>query len=205
MAVGFVAVAGIGALLPDMDMPRAKAAKLLGPVTMFIAWLINKLSIIVFEATKTPKDRQGRYPGHRLLTHTALWGFVVGLGTLAGVSATPASAWAWWASLAVMVGHFAHLWGDAITLGGIPFFAPFIKINEQRWARVWLVPQVCRFRVGGHREKTRNKSVSRWSWENLGEGVVTWALAAAVGLLTAATVLAAGHPWWTTAGLFLAS
>jgi len=72
VAVGFVAVAGIGALLPDMDMPRAKAAKLLGPVTMIIAWLVNKLSIIVFEATRTPKDRQGRYPGHRLLTHTAL-------------------------------------------------------------------------------------------------------------------------------------
>lgn len=205
VAVGFVAVAGIGALLPDMDMPRAKAAKLLGPVTMIIAWLVNKLSIIVFEATKTPKDRQGRYPGHRLLTHTALWGFLLGALTLAGVSATPAGPWAWWASLAVMVGHFAHLWGDAITLGGIPFFAPIIKINEQRWARVWLVPKQLRFRVGGHRDKTRNKSISRWSWENLGEGVVTWALAVVVGLLAAATVLAAGHPWWTTAGLLLAS
>lgn len=204
VAVGFVAVAGIGALLPDMDMPHAHAAKLLGPVTKGIAWLINKLSIIVFEATKTGKDRQGRYPGHRLLTHTALWGFLMGGGTLAGVLATPASAWAWWAALAVMTGHFAHLWGDAITLGGIPFFAPFVKINDQRWARVWLVPKACRFRVGGHRDKTRNKAISRWSWENLGEGVVTWVLAVAVGLLAAATILAAGQPWWVT-GLFLAS
>lgn len=204
MAVGFVAVAGIGALLPDMDMPRAHAAKLLGPVTWVLAVLINRLSIVVFEATKTSRDKGGRYPGHRLLTHTALWGFIVGAATLFGVLATPASAWAWWACLAVMVGHFAHLWGDAITLGGIPFFAPFIKIRDQRWARVWLVPQPLRFRVGGHRDKTRNKSISRWSWENLGEGVVTWALAGTVGLLAAATLLAAGHPWWTTADQLLA-
>lgn len=205
VVVGFVAIAGIAALLADLDMPGATASKLLGPVTWGLAWLINKLSIIVYELTRTPLDRQGRYPGHRELTHTALWGFLVGGGTLAGVSASPASPWAWWAALAMMTGHFAHLWGDAITLGGIPFFAPFIKINGKRWACVWLVPKPMRFRVGGHREKGRIKTVSRWAWVNIGEGAVTAGLAGFVGLLGAATLLAAGHPWWTMAGRFLAS
>jgi hypothetical protein len=104
----------------------------------------------------------------------------------------------------MMTGHFAHLWGDAITLGGIPFFAPFIKINGKRWACVWLVPKPLRFRVGGHREKGRIKTASRWAWINIGEGAVTAGLAGLVGLLIAATVLAAGHPWWTTPGLLLA-
>jgi membrane-bound metal-dependent hydrolase YbcI (DUF457 family) len=205
VSVGFVAIVGIGALLPDLDMPGTKASKLLGPVTWVLAWLIQKVSIIVFEATKTSSDRSGRMPGHRQLTHTALWGVLVSVATLAGVAASPASAWAWWAALAMFTGHFAHLWGDAITLGGIPLWAPFVAIDGKRWACVWLVPKPMRFRVGGHREKGRIKTVSRWSWVNIGEGVVTWSLAAVVGLLGAATLLAAGHPWWTMAGRFLAS
>lgn len=196
VTVAFVAVAGIGALLPDLDMPGAKASKLLGPVTWILAWLINKLSIIVYEATKMPKDRGGMFPGHRTLTHTALWGVLMGLTTFLGVLATPASAWALWAALAVVVGHFAHLWGDAITLGGIPFWAPFWKRSEKRWGPVWLVPRRARFRVGAHHENKRLKDHSRWAWINIGEGAVTLGLAGLVGLLGALTVWAQGGPWW---------
>lgn len=205
VTAGFVGVVGIGALLADMDMPGAKASKLLGPVTWILAWLINRLSIIVWEATRTSRDKQGRYPGHRTLTHTALWGVLLGVGTFAGVSATPAAAWAWWASLAMVVGHFAHLWGDAITLGGIPFFAPFVEIRGQRWACVWLVPKPMRFRVGGFRKGSRMDVVSRFAWVNSGEMVVTAGLAVVVGLLIALTTMAAGLPWWSPISQFLAS
>lgn len=199
--LAFVCFVGIGALLPDLDMPSATAAKLLGPVTWILAWLINKLSLIVWESTRAPRDRMGRYPGHRTLTHTALWGVVVGVGTFAGVSASPLSAWAFWAAMAMVLGHFAHLWGDAITLSGIPLWAPFIKRNEMRWFSVWVCPKGARFRVGGHREKGRIKTESRWAWINLGEGAVTGGLAIVVGLLGTATLLAAGGPWWNTVDL----
>jgi membrane-bound metal-dependent hydrolase YbcI (DUF457 family) len=196
VTVGFVGIVGIGALLPDLDMPKAKAAKLLGPITWVLAWLINKLSIIVWEATRTSKDRMGRYPGHRTLTHTAVWGLVVGLATYFGVSAGLPSGWALWAALAMVLGHFAHLWGDSITLSGIPLWAPFIERNGKRWFSVWTCPEGARFRVGGHREKGRIKTISRWSWVNIGEGAVTMALAIVVGLLGAATTMMAGRPWW---------
>jgi membrane-bound metal-dependent hydrolase YbcI (DUF457 family) len=192
----FVGIVGIGALLPDLDMPKAKAAKLLGPITWGLAWLINKVSIIVWEATRTSKDRMGRFPGHRTLTHTAVWGLLVGLGTYFGISASPASDWALWASLAMTLGHFAHLWGDSITLSGIPLWAPFVERNGKRWFSVWTCPEIARFRVGGHREKGRIKTLSRWSWVNLGEGAVTMSLAVGVGLLGTATLMTAGRPWW---------
>jgi membrane-bound metal-dependent hydrolase YbcI (DUF457 family) len=195
--LGYVSLTGLGSLLPDMDMPSATAAKLLGPVTKFLAWCINKLSIFVFELTRTPSDRHGRYPGHRELTHTALWGLIVGGLTFWGVSAAGAPSWAFWAAMSMMTGHFAHLWGDAITMGGIPFFAPLIKIDGKRWANVWFWPKPMRFYVGAHREKGRIKTESRWAWLNIGEGVVTSGLALATGLLAGLTLIAAGDPWWT--------
>lgn len=203
VTLAFVGIVGIGALLPDLDMPKAKAAKLLGPITWIIAKIINWLSIVVWEATRGPKDRMGRYPGHRTLTHTAVWGLLVGAGTFAGVSVSPASAWAWWASLAMVLGHFAHLWGDSITLSGIPLWAPFIERNGKRWFSVWTCPEPARFRVGGHREKGRIKTLSRWSWVNLGEGAVTMGLAVVVGLLGAATLLTHGDPWWDVIGMLM--
>lgn len=200
----FVGIVGFGALLPDMDIPGSKASKVLGPITWILAWLMAKISVVFYEATRTAADRDPG-SGHRTLTHTAFWGFVVGGLTYAGVQAFAGAGWAAWAAVAIMVGHFAHLAGDAPTLYGIPFWAPFWKRNGKRWASVWICPKPLRFRAGGHLDKNRIKERSRWAWINIAEGVLTAGLAIEVGLLCALTLMAAGQPWWTAVGLFLAS
>lgn len=200
---GLAGVAGIGALLPDMDMPGAKASKLLGPVTWVLAWLINKLSVIVFEATRAEKDKTGRFPGHRELTHTALWGVLLGLGVFLALVGPYGASWAIWWSAGLVVGHFAHLWGDSITLGGIPLWAPFVKINGKRWHCVHTVPQALRFRVGAHHEGKAVPGHSRWAWINIGEGVVTLGLGVLTGVLAALTIWAGGGAWWAGLGMVL--
>lgn len=199
---GLVGVAGLGALLPDMDMPSATAAKLLGPVTKFIAWLVNKLSIVVFEATRAERDKHGRFPGHRELTHTALWGVLLGLGVFLGLLGPYGASWALWWAMGLVLGHFAHLWGDSITLGGIPFWAPFVKRGDRRWFCVHTVPKPLWFRVGAHHRGKEVPGHSRWAWINLGEGAVTLGLAVLCAVLGALTALARGGPWWS--GLALA-
>jgi hypothetical protein len=97
--------------------------------------------------------------------------------------------------VAVLTGHLAHIWGDAMTLHGVPFWAPFSR-DGKRWSCVWIVPPRARFRAGGHKEKNRLKDHSRWAWINLGEAVITGGLAGVVGAFGALTLLAAGGPWW---------
>lgn len=199
----FVGVAAVGALLPDLDMPGAKASKLLGPVTWALAWLVNKLSVAVFKATRTPKDRGGVFPGHRTLTHTALWGVLTSAAAFLGVASSPVSPWAPWAALAVAVGHFAHLWGDSITLGGIPLWAPLWKRGGQRWHCVHSVPKPLRFRVGAHHDGKQVPGHSRWAWINLGEGAVTLGLAGLTAVLAALAVWSGTGVWWTGLGMVL--
>lgn len=56
-----------------------------------------------------------------------------------------------WLGLAVGVGWFAHLLGDAITKMGVPLAFPF-KIRGKRWWDVTL-PAFLRIRAGGTFEK----------------------------------------------------
>lgn len=51
--------------------------------------------------------------------------------------------------LAVTLGCVAHMAGDAVTVSGIPAFAPFISINGERWADVHLLPNGLRVRAAG--------------------------------------------------------
>lgn len=85
------------ALLPDLDHPRARASRLLGPLTRVISWLLRRVSAAVYALTKGPRDEPvtGR---HRHLSHTAL--FAVGLGA-ATTSAT--HAWGPWAVTVVVI------------------------------------------------------------------------------------------------------
>jgi membrane-bound metal-dependent hydrolase YbcI (DUF457 family) len=191
----FVVITTVSSLVPDLDQPGSKLSRSLGPITWGLAWVIAWLSRVSYHATKTTRDKPSPGNGHRTLTHTGTWCVLLGLVTFLAVLATPASAWALWAGSAVLVGNLAHIWGDALTLHGVPFWWPLSR-GGKRWACVGLVPHSFRFRAGGHKVKNRIQERSRFAWINIGEGIVTLGLTVLVGLTAALTVWAGGGPWW---------
>jgi membrane-bound metal-dependent hydrolase YbcI (DUF457 family) len=99
-ATAFAAAAlGSGAaLLPDWDHPSATAARTFGPLSRFLARLINATSMVIYHRTKTRRD-QDRDGGHRGVTHTVVFALLAGTG--AGLLA--ASRWGLLAVLFVML------------------------------------------------------------------------------------------------------
>nr|MDT0659702.1 metal-dependent hydrolase [Micromonospora sp. DSM 115978] len=89
IAVGTAVCAG-GALFPDLDLSGkvtrnrggATVARTFGVFSLFIAEVIEKISLGVYHATKTGRDPQ-RTNGHRTLTHTIPFTVLVGWGTTA--------------------------------------------------------------------------------------------------------------------------
>jgi len=89
IAVGTAVCAG-GALLPDLDMSGkvtrnqggATVARTFGVLSLFVAEVIEKLSLAVYSLTRLKKDPD-RVNGHRTLTHTLPFTVLVGWGTTA--------------------------------------------------------------------------------------------------------------------------
>ncbi|WP_189168691.1 metal-dependent hydrolase [Pilimelia anulata] len=87
LAIGTAVCAG-GALLPDLDMSGkvtanrggATVARTFGIATLFLAEVIEKLSLFVYHATKLRRD-PSRRNGHRTFTHTLPFVALVGWGT----------------------------------------------------------------------------------------------------------------------------
>lgn len=88
----FIVLAGLGALLPDIDMPTSTIGKIffLHP----LALLINKLV------------------GHRTLTHDPVLAAVFAMLT---IYRFPFLMGLWF-------GYFSHLFLDGLTVGGLPLF-----------------------------------------------------------------------------------
>ena len=89
IAVGTAVCSG-AALFPDLDLSgrvtrnrgRATVARTFGVVSLFVAEVIEKISLGVYHATKLSRDPQ-RTNGHRTLTHTIPFTVLVGWGTTA--------------------------------------------------------------------------------------------------------------------------
>ncbi|GLY20299.1 metal-dependent hydrolase [Micromonospora echinospora] len=89
LAVGTAVCAG-GALFPDLDLSGkvtrnqggATVARTFGVFSLFVAEVIEKVSLGVYYATKLSRDPK-RSNGHRTLTHTIPFTVLVGWGTTA--------------------------------------------------------------------------------------------------------------------------
>jgi membrane-bound metal-dependent hydrolase YbcI (DUF457 family) len=89
VAVGTAVCAG-GALLPDLDLSGkvtrnqggATVARTFGVFSLFVAEVIEKVSLGVYTATKLRRDPR-RDNGHRTFTHTLPFAGLVGWGTTA--------------------------------------------------------------------------------------------------------------------------
>jgi membrane-bound metal-dependent hydrolase YbcI (DUF457 family) len=108
IAVGTAVCAG-GALFPDLDMSGkvtrnkggATIARTFGVASLFVAEVIEKLSLGVYHATRLRKDPD-RENGHRTLTHTLPFTALVGWGTTA--LCTAYGKWAVIGILFLMIG-----------------------------------------------------------------------------------------------------
>lgn len=78
------------ALLPDLDHPKARASKLLGPVTRALSWLLRRASAALYAVTKGPRD-EDRTGTHRHLSHTVL--FAAALGGAATLATAAGGPW----------------------------------------------------------------------------------------------------------------
>ena len=86
LAIGTAMCAG-GALVPDLDLSGrvttnqggATVAHTFGVVSLFLAEVIEKLSLGIYDITKTRRDSHRRN-GHRTFTHTLVFTGLVGWG-----------------------------------------------------------------------------------------------------------------------------
>ena len=85
-AVLFAVTTSGFALLPDLDHPHARASKLLGPVSRALSWLLRRVSAMIYQITKGPRDER-RTGTHRHLSHTVLFAVGLGLAASAGTKA----------------------------------------------------------------------------------------------------------------------
>lgn len=79
--VGAAVCAG-AALLPDIDSPQSTIARSFGPLTWVLAKIVNAVSAVFHNLTKTRRE-DVITDGHRTLTHTLLGAFGVSAGVAA--------------------------------------------------------------------------------------------------------------------------
>jgi membrane-bound metal-dependent hydrolase YbcI (DUF457 family) len=108
IAVGTAVCAG-GALLPDLDLSGrvssdkggATVAHTFGRVSLFVADVVEKVSLGIYDLTKTKHDPH-RNNGHRTFTHTLP--FAAGMGALTTWACIAGGRWAVIPILFVMMG-----------------------------------------------------------------------------------------------------
>lgn len=175
LSAAFSAAVGVGALWPDIDHKPALISKIIPGVSQLVCWIMRHASMVIYEATRTNKDRQGGC--HRTFTHTLPFVLLTGGGLAAILLATPAAPWAAFIGVALGLGTLVHILGDAMTLSGVPVRWPLLDKKGRRWG-TWGLRW---FRAGGP----------------VGERVATLVFSGLVLGLGSLVLLAGGAPWWT--------
>lgn len=175
LSVVFSVAVGVGALWPDIDHKPAVISKIVPGVSQLVCWIMRHLSMVVYEATRTERDRKGGC--HRTFTHTLPFVLLTGGGLAAVLLATPAADWAAFVGVAIGLGTLVHILGDAMTLSGVPVRWPLLDKKGRRWG-TWGFRW---FRAGGP----------------VGERTATLVFTGLVAGLGCLVVVAGGAPWWS--------
>lgn len=129
-----VGIAGVSALLPDIDIQNSTINRMLLPkqfkavqgIFLYILAACLILGYLLIDAFPTWTFLLGLYLlgaaifPHRSFTHSLFALLYIGL-----ISSLITSTY----SLAVVVGYASHILADACTKKGIPFFWPFLRKN----------------------------------------------------------------------------
>jgi membrane-bound metal-dependent hydrolase YbcI (DUF457 family) len=120
LAIGTAVCAG-GALLPDLDLSGrvtagkggATVANTFGRLSLFAAEAVEKVSLMVYRATRMKRDPR-RHNGHRTLTHTVP--IAIAIGLLTSWACGAGGKWAVVGILFVMLGlalrGLLHTWAE---------------------------------------------------------------------------------------------
>lgn len=122
------------ALAPDLDQKSATISRAFGPISKALCGVIDKLSTVVFNATRGQGERR-RTGGHRTLTHTWPWAVAVG----AGFSAAAVFGGRW----AILVILFIHM---VLAVEGLLWRAARVSSDVLVWllgaATAWILAGV---------------------------------------------------------------
>lgn len=131
-AITFAALTAGAAILPDLDHPNATATKALGPITRVISELIQRLSRVIYLATRSHHDHH-RGGGHRGITHTTAGALIA--------AALVGAACAWGGPLGLILPLFLVL---TCALRALPpengHGADLVAASILTGLAVWLVP-----------------------------------------------------------------
>lgn len=194
---GLVAMAAGAPLALVMDLDtRGKAYYALRPLSWLLKPLLVLLAKAIYHLTRGHDDPE-ETNGHRMFTHQPAFAGILALIVLVWLWG---SGWEWYVSGVVFVGVWSHRAGDACTKKGVPVGLIHVIVRSLRdEPKVWVfvgVPHKLRFVTGGKRiKKFWNAGKNRRYWDEVGEGVLTVALAILAGLLSAATVVGL-YPVW---------
>lgn len=110
LIVGTGVCAG-SAMLPDIDSPQSTVARSMGPLTEGLAHVVDAASIGYYNLTRSERDGPS-HDGHRKMTHTALFGLVMGVGTaaLCGWGGTWATIGVLFFTLSLAIRGLMHNW-----------------------------------------------------------------------------------------------
>jgi membrane-bound metal-dependent hydrolase YbcI (DUF457 family) len=181
LSAAFSALVGVGALWPDIDHKPALISKIIPGVSQLVCWVMRHLSMAVYEATRTNKDREGGC--HRTFTHTLPFVLITGGGVAALMASTGPlgvtnlGPWAAFVGVALGLGTLVHILGDAMTLSGVPVRWPLLDKKGRRWS-TWGFRW---FRAGGP----------------VGERIATLVFTGLTAGLTLLVLIAGGAPWWS--------
>lgn len=192
-----VAVAGTAgsflALLMDLDT-KGKAYYVLRPLSWVLKPLLVGLSSLIYWATRGDKDPEDAGM-HRMFTHQPEFALLCAILAFIFIP----HPWAWWSAGIVYLGVWSHRLGDACTKAGVPISLTRVIVRAFKGCdRTWLrmgIPRWMRFIAGGKKGVKMFGAKNRRLWDEIGEGVMTFALVILCVVLGAATS-AGYYPFW---------
>jgi len=164
VVVGTLLCAG-AALAPDLDQKSATISRAFGPLSHALCGVIDKLSTVVYNSTRSRGERRGS-GGHRTLTHSSRWALLIADGF-----STAAAIWDRWGVLVIL---FIHV---VLAVEGLLWRMARVSSD----VLVWLLGAACAWILAGVLEEPGNGA--DWLFSGAGQEYLWLGVPIALGAL----------------------